>query len=232
MGWQMDYLKQFGEFSWAVLNNWAGYTTGGVVVALIWLWSTLQQVPISRQMGIAVALTFLFFAFFNAWRDQYKRSHPGFVLQIQQNGIGTNPNKDVVVFIQAVLWNRGTPSIAHDWKLYVTTTDNKEIIAKTLLVTKENPIIFHDQTNGNWTFNSQDTLYYKTTAPVPSGGQAAGVLAFLIEGQDKATIAQEGTKLKLVCVDVFHNEISCEVVRRNVPEGIKYYPGIDLPQHK
>jgi hypothetical protein len=228
----MDYLKELGEFSWAVINNWAGYATGGLVVALIWLWSTLKQIPISRKLGITLALIFLFFAFFNAWHNQYSRSHPGFVLQIQQNGIGTNLAGGTIVFIQAVIFNRGAPSIAHDWMLYVTPIGEKEINAKLLLVTKENPIVFQDQKNGSWTFNSEDTLYYKTTTPIPSGGQASGVLVFTVEGKDKATVGQKGTKLKLACMDVFENDISAEVTRRNVSEGIKFYPGITPPQHQ
>lgn len=67
----MEWLKQVAEFLWAVINNWAGYTTGGLIVALLWLWSTLRQVPISRKVGIAVAILFLFFAAFNAWRKLY-----------------------------------------------------------------------------------------------------------------------------------------------------------------
>jgi hypothetical protein len=67
----MDYLRDMVLFLWSVLNNWAGYATGGVIVALVWLWSTLRQKPPSRNVGIGLAIFFLFFAFFNAWRDQY-----------------------------------------------------------------------------------------------------------------------------------------------------------------
>src|SRR6266496_4592186 len=66
----MEWISELGAFLWAVINNWAGYTTGGVVVALLWLWSTLKQIPISRKFGIGIALIFLFFAIFNAWRER------------------------------------------------------------------------------------------------------------------------------------------------------------------
>jgi hypothetical protein len=68
----MDYINDIGRFLWAVINNWAGYTTGGVLVALLWLWTTFRQIPLSRKIGIGVAVIFLFFAVFNAWRDQRK----------------------------------------------------------------------------------------------------------------------------------------------------------------
>src|SRR5205809_5832120 len=68
------WFSDLFRFLWAVLNNWAGYTTGGLVVALTSLWSTLfPRFPISRKIGIALALLFLFMAFFNAWRKQYRR---------------------------------------------------------------------------------------------------------------------------------------------------------------
>lgn len=59
------------QFLKAVLNSWAGYTTGGIVVALVWLWSTVSQIPMSRKAGIILAIFFLLMALFNAWRKQY-----------------------------------------------------------------------------------------------------------------------------------------------------------------
>jgi hypothetical protein len=66
----VDYLRQLGDFVWAVINNWAGYTTGGLVVAALWLWSTVRQKPTPQLLAIVVACFFLFVATFNAWREQ------------------------------------------------------------------------------------------------------------------------------------------------------------------
>ncbi|HEY2496356.1 MAG TPA: hypothetical protein VGK24_04745 [Candidatus Angelobacter sp.] len=66
------WFSDLYQFLWAVLNSWAGYTTGGIVVALAWLWSTISQTAMSRKPGIILALFFLFMAFFNAWRKQYR----------------------------------------------------------------------------------------------------------------------------------------------------------------
>ena len=68
------WLSDLFQFLRAVLNSWAGYTTGGIVVALAWLWSTISQIPLSRKAGIVLALFFLFMAFFNAWRKQYREN--------------------------------------------------------------------------------------------------------------------------------------------------------------
>src|SRR5436309_8565325 len=67
------WFSDLFRFLWAVINSWAGYATGGVVVALAGLWSTIFQVSLSRRVAIALALFFLFMAFFNAWRKQYHK---------------------------------------------------------------------------------------------------------------------------------------------------------------
>lgn len=67
------YLRDLFEFLWAVINSWAGYSTGGVAVALLSLWSILGRVQYSRRFGIALAEFFLFLAFFNAWRVEHQK---------------------------------------------------------------------------------------------------------------------------------------------------------------
>lgn len=71
-----DIKEWFGdllEFFWAVINSWAGYATGGIIVALVWLWSTVFSIPVSRRTGIGLAVFFLVMAFFNAWRKQFRQ---------------------------------------------------------------------------------------------------------------------------------------------------------------
>lgn len=74
----MLYMQEMWIFIWSVVNSWAGYATGGVLVASFWLLQLLRKddLPraISRKIGIGLAIVFLFFAFFNAWREQYKEN--------------------------------------------------------------------------------------------------------------------------------------------------------------
>lgn len=70
----IGYIADFLRFLWAVINTWAGYTTGGIVMALLWFWSTLKSATIPRGVGITLALVFLLVAFFSAWREQYRRA--------------------------------------------------------------------------------------------------------------------------------------------------------------
>lgn len=66
----MAFASDLIAFLWAVLNNWAGYVTGGIIVALAWFWSTWFNQPVSRRVGLAIALMFLLLAIFNAWREE------------------------------------------------------------------------------------------------------------------------------------------------------------------
>jgi len=199
-------------------------------VALVWLWSTIRQSQVSRKFGIVLALLFLFLAFFNAWREQYKLTHPSLLLEFQQNGVGYSPvDPDARVFIQAVLYNRGAPTICHDWTLLVAPPHETGVQAESLFVGADSPITFQAD-NGTWKFDPQDTLYYKTTNnPIASGAQVAGTLVFRVPGVPKPKVAQRGTKLRLTCKSVFGEEVSAEVQRRNIPEGIKFYPGVQPP---
>src|SRR6266496_3760418 len=134
----MEWISELGAFLWAVVNNWAGYTTGGVVVALLWLWSTLKQVPISRKVGIVVASIFLFFAVFNAWREQHnalvelqKRldtlTVPKFSGDIGYSvAPGGKDNQDSLVTIQGIIKNEGAPSIIGDWSSELSLGDGRK----------------------------------------------------------------------------------------------------------
>jgi hypothetical protein len=70
----MELVKEIWEFFLEVVNNWAGYATGGLVVAILWLWSKYQAKDIPRKWALALAALFLFAAFFKAWQKQYTRS--------------------------------------------------------------------------------------------------------------------------------------------------------------
>jgi hypothetical protein len=66
----MAFWSDLLAFLSAVLNNWAGYVTGGIIVALAWFWSTWFNQPVSRRVGLAIAFVFLLLAIFNAWREE------------------------------------------------------------------------------------------------------------------------------------------------------------------
>jgi hypothetical protein len=114
----MSYLSEIWTFVWAVFFNWAGLSTGGVVVASFGLWQLLRkhELPreVSRRIGIGLALLFLFFALFNAWRDQYKENQ-------------SSRNAGTFVF-QSISQTRYRPGVDNDgnvqlWMNFLSTQD-------------------------------------------------------------------------------------------------------------
>jgi hypothetical protein len=80
----------FGDlwtYIWAVVNNWAGYATGGLIVASLALRQWLQpDWKASKKSGILLVSVSLFLATFQAWKDQHARADnaEAKVLQLQQ----------------------------------------------------------------------------------------------------------------------------------------------------
>jgi hypothetical protein len=223
----MEWIKDFGVFAWAVVNNWAGYCTGGVIVALLWLWSIIKQQSIPRYVAIGVALAFLLCAFFNAWRTEYRKTHPGFVLEFQQgyaNAMSDRPG--VFVFLQAVLYNRGLPSVADHWSLHIVPPSHAALDVTPVLTTSDMPIRYN-----SWQFSPNDSLYYKTTVtPIPSGGEVSGILVFLLPDKKLEEVGVAGTELTLSCRDAFGNKIKAQTSLRGGNTELQYFPGITPPQ--
>jgi len=63
-------MRNFLDFLLAVLNNWAGYATGGLIVASCWLFFLWKDKPMPKFLGFLLAAIFLLMAFFKAWKDQ------------------------------------------------------------------------------------------------------------------------------------------------------------------
>lgn len=60
----------FVQFLWAVLINWAGFSTGGLIIATIVLYFAWRDKTIPRKVTLTLSVIFLFLAFFRAWEDQ------------------------------------------------------------------------------------------------------------------------------------------------------------------
>src|ERR1700676_1019692 len=112
----MELLKEIEAFAWAVINGWAGYATGGIIVATIALWHTLRNSPISRRVGIIVAIVFLVMAFVKAWQEQNEKANkkPASTPFQVTNQISVPPAQVVVV--------ENTTEAKHDLTSFVQFT--------------------------------------------------------------------------------------------------------------
>jgi len=50
----MDLLSDLLSFICAVVNSWAGYATGGVIMALVAFWAMFRQKQVPRSMGLGL----------------------------------------------------------------------------------------------------------------------------------------------------------------------------------
>ena len=209
MEYFQDFFPDLGRFLWAVITNWAAYATGGVIVALLWLWSTLRESPVSKKVGIGVALVFLFFAFFNAWRQQYVKTKVGLTMEI--NFVGPADNiagyTQTPLIIWATISNRGVPTIADTWDLRITTADGRTNQKdKVHIVMMDKPFIFE----GKIKISPSQALYEKTKEPIPAGAKPRGLMVFFVDEFDKATLSAKGTKYLLTCRDISGNEVAAK----------------------
>jgi hypothetical protein len=137
----MQTLKEIGLLFWAIINNWAGYSTGGVIMAIVAFWHLLKNRPVPRKLGIGLAIFFFVLSFFKAWQDQYRRAGD---LQARLNmknapevqiNIPQQPSPQVQVnvpppvvnipFEQAYFGPDGAPSLGnYSFGKYVAVTGN------------------------------------------------------------------------------------------------------------
>jgi hypothetical protein len=63
-----------GQFSWEVFNNWAGYFTGGGIMAVITFWHSWREQQIRRKLLIGLTIFFFALGSYKAWEEQYEKA--------------------------------------------------------------------------------------------------------------------------------------------------------------
>jgi hypothetical protein len=187
----MDIIKNFLQFMWDVLNNWAGYVTGGLIIAVITAWLIWKDKTMPRNVGIIFMIGFLLLAFFKAWSDQKtlaiqlknglaeekerNKPHPEFVLEVPQVMICRDENaKKTFALTLLYIKNLGTPSVAFNWRLSIKLSSESIL---TTIPTRI-PDAFNIIGQGVAKFNQTNRMEDKTMAPIQQGGLIGGWLRF------------------------------------------------------
>jgi hypothetical protein len=234
-----EFIGNLVEFLWAVINNWAGYATGGLIVALVWLWSTLKQKPVPRKIGVILAIVFLFVAFFNAWLDQKKKAYQA---ELELKTKYTPQLKGEIVYwasgkierlnnrTAAMVWcsisNIGMQSIANDWHLYLDFPDGKHTEGQGSFVTKKTTF---PTPKGDRIVYQEDALYNKALTPIPTGGQINGVLLFEFPDLSVQDLLIQNVKVTLTFKDVSGKSYECFFVLTGKGVDWRYIPGTRSP---
>jgi hypothetical protein len=63
-------LADVWQFIIAVSSNWAGYATGGTIVASAWLYYSWKDTAMPRIIALSLCFIFQCMAVFKAWEDK------------------------------------------------------------------------------------------------------------------------------------------------------------------
>ncbi len=247
----MELLKDVFVFLWAVINNWAGYCTGGIIMALLWLWSTRKEQALPRKIGTIVALCFLGVAVFSAWRDQKKKvessmeevrnlrlqisalNQPAFSARIDFAILGAQPKGSQVALIVS-LTNTGAPSavLPESWELKAVAADGRSFEGwpNTL---KDKNLDFCLSPKMLMRFVRSDALYLKASRPVDRNGYQQGLLWFGFPDLPRELLIQPATRLILAATSItgedFKTEITVQRLQELSQSGTKFFAGIENP---
>jgi len=220
----MDLLSDLLSFICAVVNSWAGYATGGVIMALVAFWAMFRQKQVPRSMGIGLAIIFLFFAFFHAWRDQHhaalqaqedkrkaeeqlvgieKHSFPDLKGEIIFSFIETNkdnPGNTRVVFGVSVT-NNGAPSITKNWLARIDIPGRGSVSSIPIHYPRGFDLTKDGQVGER--LKNSDAIFEKTAeSPVTTGAEVHGWLLFFLKGVNPEELRRDGTVVQLTFLDV------------------------------
>ncbi len=227
----MEYVTDLRVFLWAVINTWAVYFTGGIIIALLALLHVITEKDLPRKVGFAVAGVFLFLAIFTAWRDEYRKSQPGLHLTIEGAGIGegTRAGRPLTAAIMLVsLTNRGTPSIADGWQMTLTYAGRGKPVAVQMHYVDPQPSITLEMIHGPVVTISQDDVLYNKTMkePIATGMKVVGLMVGDIPDLSFFDVYKQGTIIELRCHDVYQNVIRGTWKFTGTPTDYEFVPGL------
>lgn len=62
------------QYAWDVFNNWAGYFTGGLIMAVITFWYSWRSQTMKRKVLLIITTLFFVMGSYKAWEEQLERA--------------------------------------------------------------------------------------------------------------------------------------------------------------
>ncbi len=196
----VEYFNDLWQFVVNVVWDWGNAATGGVIVALLWLWSVVIG-PVSRKVSIAIAILFLLLAGFNAWRSEY---HAKLAAQQVKVAVEKKLNdltvpkldckittmataklkhgdKNSFLVVGGTITNRGGPTVLDLWRIAIRFHDGSILRPEPMVPLGPGGRLSIG--GGALGFDAEDWWAYKAASnPIVTGGAAAGWLYFVIRG--------------------------------------------------
>lgn len=244
-------MSDFLEFLWAVINSWAGYATGGLVVASAWIFFVWKDKPMPRTIGFVLASLFLLMAFFKAWKLQKNIGAQNTVKISELRGeidsltvsridgkivfavLGAQPTGSSAGMV-VNLDNKGADSAIDpsSWQLTVVVpSGDKHFGSPNTLVDKN--LDFCLGPHRALRFVRRDALYLKASEPVKRNGFVQGFLWFAIPTLDRAALVEPTTVISLRADSVSGQKIEFSTTVQTLMDRSKntsFFPGIENPR--
>jgi hypothetical protein len=220
------------EYFFAVLHHWWPLMSCAAFTILAILVELKQKTSRwAMQISLGLATFFLLFASYQAWNDEYEKTHPGLHLDI--DSVGTASTSDtVIVLVIASISNVGSPSIADQWQLEMTPVSGKPITIHPMLIPKDKPMTFRSGYGRETSYDPSDALYLKSAStPVSTGAKETGFMIFALSNVSVGQANGVGTVYKLICSDIFGTKIWAQHTMNGHGERgpMPYYPGMIPP---
>ena len=84
-----------------MVNNWAGYFTGGIIIAVFTVWLAWRGKVMTRKILIGLTILFFIMGSYKAWEDQYERAEAA-------EKASDNDLQQTRIYQEAALNNKGT----------------------------------------------------------------------------------------------------------------------------
>jgi hypothetical protein len=225
----MELPHAFLEWMIAVTEHWHGYVSGTILAFVLELIKRFRDWEPSKRVFAGIVAAGLVCSMFSTWHEEYKKTHPGFNLQIEGLAVGPSPyiNGEAEVFLWASLINRSNPSIADYWKLTVIHGKDAPVYGKPRQLDPKEPLNMYSNGKAVVTIDPGDALYAKTMKePIATGMKEVGVLWFDVP-LSFADADATGTIYILECQDASGNKTNQKYVKGSGKKAeYGYLPGM------
>ena len=231
-----DIVKDLWTFVVSVGENWVTILAGCMATVMVGLFEKYAlKRKLSGRAELFALLCFLFFAAFQAWRVEYKKTTPGIILQIDSAGTGTINDGSTGALLFISVTNRGAPSIVDEWNLTLTVPGQAAKQFVPMMVDPSGSVTFSDHFGHTATYDARDAIYKKTAdTPLPTGGKETGYLGIPLPGISTEMANSAGTVYEVSCQDAYANKFHASYIwkRQQTNNPVPAFPGMTEPKLK
>ncbi len=215
-------LRSVPDFIWDLLTNLAGYVTGGVVMAVIWVWEHKHNRNLSWKASKWVLRTFLATSCFSVWYSE----RPDLTAEIELKEWGSISDHSSAVLLTVEAKNTAAPSVVTGWRLILKTHEGIDHKGTPIAITEPINLLNADGAVIK-TYSASDGLNEKAfRQPIQQGSAITGILRYYFPDLGVDALKDSGTKYILNFVDVRGKEHLAVDSAHDPEAGGLLFPGL------